>query len=279
MSDLTYSPEEMMVVAASRLLEPDDVVFIGIGLPSKAANLARRTHAPGISMIYESGTLDTKPTVLPLSIGDPELSRTALAVVSVPEMFNYWLQGGWIRTGFLGAAQIDRFANLNSTVIGDYHKPRVRLPGAGGAPEIAGFCHRTLVLLRQNPKTFVDTLDFVTTVGMFHGGGSRQELDLPGRGPEAVITDLGILEPDASSGELVLTHLHPGVSAETAVAATGWPLEVSDMLVTTEAPTARELEILRALVPSGASNFAQLIPASGAAGSGKAPSPARGRRS
>ena len=261
MSEPAYSPEEMMVVAASRLLDPDDVVFIGIGLPSKAANLARRTHAPEISMIYESGTLDTKPTVLPLSIGDPELSRTALAVVSVPEMFNYWLQGGWIRTGFLGAAQIDRFANLNSTVIGDYDKPKVRLPGAGGAPEIAGFCHRTLILLRQNPKTFVETLDFVTTVGMVRGGGSRRELDLPGRGPEAVITDLGILEPDAESGELVLTHLHPGVSAETAVAATGWPLRVADTLATTEPPTVRELEILRALVPSGASNFAELIPA------------------
>ncbi len=265
MSEPAYSPEEMMVVAASRLLEPDDVVFIGIGLPSKAANLARRTHAPGISMIYESGTLDTKPTVLPLSIGDPELSRTALAVVSVPEMFNYWLQGGWIRTGFLGAAQIDRFANLNSTVIGDYEKPRVRLPGAGGAPEIAGFCHRTLILLRQNQKSFVETLDFMTTVGMFHGGRSRQELGLPGRGPEAVITDLGILEPDSKSGELVLTHLHPGVSAETAVEATGWPLKVADTLATTEAPTEGELEILRALVPSGASNFAELITASGRA--------------
>ena len=204
MSERGYNPEEMMVVAASRLLEPDDVVFIGIGLPSKAANLARKTHAPELSMIYESGTLDTKPTVLPLSIGDPELSRTAKAVVSVPEMFNYWLQGGWIRTGFLGAAQIDRFGNLNSTVIGDYSKPKVRLPGAGGAPEIASFCHRTLVLLRQNPRTFVEKLDFMTTVGMLRGGSSRQDLKVPGHGPQAVITDLGILEPEAESGELVL---------------------------------------------------------------------------
>jgi glutaconate CoA-transferase subunit B len=260
MSEARYRPEEMMVVAASRLLEPDDVVFIGIGLPSKAANLARRTHAPDLSMIYESGTLDTKPTVLPLSIGDPELSRMAKAVVSVPEMFNYWLQGGWIRTGFLGAAQIDRFANLNSTVIGDYRKPRVRLPGAGGAPEIAGFCRRTLVLLTQNPWTFVEELDFMTTVGMLHGGTSRQELGVPGRGPQAVISDLGILEPDAQTGELVLTHLHPGVSVETAVEATSWPLRVAPEILRTEEPTAAELEILRSLVPSEESNVADLIP-------------------
>jgi glutaconate CoA-transferase subunit B len=250
----------MMVVAASRLLEPDDVVFIGIGLPSKAANLARKTHAPDLSMIYESGTLDTKPTVLPLSIGDPELSRTAKAVVSVPEMFNYWLQGGWIRTGFLGAAQIDRFANLNSTVIGDYRKPKVRLPGAGGAPEIASFCRRTLVLLRQNPRTFVEKLHFMTTVGMLHGNGSRQKLCVPGHGPQAVITDLGILEPDAESGELVLTHLHSGVSAGAAIEATSWPLKVADNLGETDEPTKQELEILRSLVPSEKSDVAELIP-------------------
>jgi glutaconate CoA-transferase subunit B len=260
MSEIDYSPEEMMVVAASRLLEPDDVVFIGIGLPSKAANLARQTHAPDLSMIYESGTLDTKPTVLPLSIGDPELSRTAKAVVSVPEMFNYWLQGGWIRTGFLGAAQIDRFGNLNSTVIGDYRRPKVRLPGAGGAPEIANFCDRTLVLLRQNPRTFVKKLHFTTTVGMLDGGGSRHDLRVPGRGPQAVITDLGILEPDAESGELMLTHLHPGVSPEAAIEATSWLLKVADELIETEEPTERELDVLRSLVPSEESNVAELIP-------------------
>ena len=263
MSERGYLPEEMMVVAASHMLEPDDVVFIGIGLPSKAANLAMLTHAPELAMIYESGTLDTRPTVLPLSIGDPELSRTALAVVSVPEMFNYWLQGGRIRTGFLGAAQIDRFGNLNSTVIGDYGSPKVRLPGAGGAPEIAGFCGRTLVLLRQNPRSFVEELDFRTTVGFLDGGRSRAGLGLPGSGPEAVITDLGILEPDPDSGELVLTHRHPGVSVETAVAATAWPLTVADELAQTEEPTARELEILRGLVPSETSNVADLIPAPG----------------
>ena len=266
MSEPAYHPEEMMVVAAARLLAPDDVVFIGIGLPSKAANLARRTHAPKLAMIYESGTLDTTPTALPLSIGDPELSRTARAVVSVPEMFNYWLQGGWIRTGFLSAAQIDRFGNLNSTVIGDYRTPKVRLPGAGGAPEIAGFCRRTLVLLRQSRKSFVETLDFVTTVGTRRGGRSRQELGLPGRGPQAVITDLGILEPEVDGGELVLTTLHPGVTAAAAIAATGWPLMVAATLGRTEEPSARELEVLRALAPSRESNIAGLIGAAGERG-------------
>jgi len=267
MSERAWSAEEMMVVAAARLLAPDDVVFIGIGLPSKAANLARRTHAPELAMIYESGTLDTRPSVLPLSIGDPELARTARAVVSVPEMFGYWLQGGRIRTGFLGAAQIDRFGSLNSTVIGDYRKPKVRLPGAGGAPEIAAFCGRTLVLLRQSPKSFVETLDFVTTVGTARDGRTRRELGLPGRGPQAVITDLGVLEPEGEGGELVLTRLHPGVEAAEAVAATSWPLRVAAELGRTAEPTAEELAVLRALAPSQESNIADLIPAAGGTGS------------
>ena len=265
MSDPTYTPEEMMVVAAARMLDEDDVVFIGIGLPSKAANLARNTHAPKLSMIYESGTLDTAPSVLPLSIGDPELSKTAKAVVSVPEMFNYWLQGGWIRTGFLGAAQIDRFANLNTTVIGDYGSPKVRLPGAGGAPEIASFCRRSLILLRQNPRTFVDTLDFLTTVGYLEGGDSRDRLGVPGRGPEAVITDLGILEPHPESRELVLTQVHQGVTPETAVEATGWELKLADVVGETPPPTECELEILRALKPSEESDIGRLISARAAA--------------
>ncbi len=253
MSERGWSAEEMMVVAAARLLAPDDVVFIGIGLPSKAANLARRTHAPGLAMIYESGTLDTNPSVLPLSIGDPELARTARAVVSVPEMFAYWLQGGRIRT--------------NSTVIGDYRRPKVRLPGAGGAPEIAAFCGRTLVLLRQSPTSFVATLDFVTTVGSSLGGRSRRELGLPGGGPQAVITDLGVLEPVGEGGELVLTRLHPGVEAAQAVAATGWPLQVAAELGRSAEPSAEELAVLRALAPSTESNIADLIPAAGGAGS------------
>jgi glutaconate CoA-transferase, subunit B len=261
MSDPAYSPEEMMVVAAARMLEPDDVVFIGIGLPSKAANLARQTHAPKLSMIYESGTLDTAPTVLPLSIGDPELSRTAKAVVSVPEMFNYWLQGGRIRTGFLGAAQIDRFGNLNTTVIGDYAAPKVRLPGAGGAPEIASFCSRTLIMLQQNRRTFVERLDFLTTAGFLEGGASRDELTVPGAGPEAVITDLGILEPDPESRELVLSQVHRGIDPEAVVAATGWRLAVAEHVTETEQPTVHELEILRSLRPSEESNVSDLVTA------------------
>jgi glutaconate CoA-transferase subunit B len=259
MSEKDYTPEEMMVVAASRLLDEDDVVFIGIGLPSKAANLARKTHAPRISMIYESGTLDTAPSVLPLSIGDPELSRTAKAVVSVPEMFNYWLQGGWIRTGFLGAAQIDRHANLNTTVIGSYDDPKVRLPGAGGAPEIASFCSRTLVMLRQNPRSFVKRLDFLTSVGFYEGGSSRDALGVPGRGPQAVITDLGILEPDSQTRELTLTALHPGVKPESAIEATGWPLKVAPVVKTTEEPTVGELEALRSLRPSEGSGIGEMV--------------------
>jgi glutaconate CoA-transferase subunit B len=259
MSDTTYSPEEMMVVAAARLLDQDDVVFIGIGLPSKAANLARKTHAPDVSMIYESGTLDTAPSVLPLSIGDPELSRTAKAVVSVPEMFNYWLQGGWIRTGFLGAAQIDRYGNLNTTVIGSYDDPKVRLPGAGGAPEIASFCSRTLVMLRQNPRTFVEKLDFLTSVGFCEGGDSREDLGVPGRGPQAVITDLGVLEPDPQSREFVLTKVHPGVRPEAVIEATGWPLKVAEVVETTEPPTVCELEALRSLKPSEGSGIGEMI--------------------
>jgi glutaconate CoA-transferase subunit B len=247
MPDETCDPEEMMIVTAARLLRNDDVVFIGVGPPSKATLLARRTHAPNITLIYESGTLDTRPTSLPLSIGDGELSRTARAVVSVPEMFNYWLQGGRIRTGFLAAAQIDRFANLNTTVIGDYRTPRVRLPGAGGAPEISSFCSRTFVMIRQNPRTFVEKVDFITSAGYLDGGDSRDALRVSGRGPEAVITDLGLLEPSAESRELTLTRIHPGVTVEAALQATGWPLKVSEVLSETEPPTSEELAILRSL--------------------------------
>jgi glutaconate CoA-transferase subunit B len=261
MSDAAYTPDEMMVVAAARLLDKDDVVFIGIGLPSKAATLASRTHASELSMIYESGTLDTSPSVLPLSIGDPELSKTAKTVVSVPEMFNYWLQGGRIKTGFLGAAQIDRYGNLNTTVIGDYDSPKVRLPGAGGAPEIASFCKRTLIMLRQSPRSFVEKVDFLTTVGHLEGGKSRDGLRVSGSGPQAVITDLGILEPHPESREFVLTTVHPGVNPEAVVNATGWPLQVADEVRTTKPPSEEELTILRSLKPSETSNVGEMVTA------------------
>ena len=243
--------DEMMAVAAARMLRDGDVCFVGIGLPSQAANLARRTHAPRLVLVYESGTIGAKPTRLPLSIGDGELAETADAVVSVPEIFAYWLQGGRIDVGFLGAAQIDRFGNLNSTVIGPYEHPRVRLPGAGGAPEIAALCRSTLVVMRQSPRSFVERLDFRSSVGCGDGPGDRARLGLRGAGVTAVVTDLGVLEPDPETCELTLTRLHPGVGAEEARAATGWPLRLAADLAESDPPSHAELDALRALTSAG----------------------------
>ncbi len=245
--DGAYTSDEMMAVAAARRLHDGTVCFVGIGLPSKAANLARLTHAPKSVLIYESGTIGAKPVHLPLSIGDSELAETADSVVSVPEIFSYWLQAGRIDVGFLGAAQIDRYGNLNSTVIGDYDSPKVRLPGAGGAPEIAASCGEVFVMLRQSPRTFVERLDFRTTVGQGDGPGSRAALGYPGKGVTAVVTDLGVLEPDPASCELVLTQLHPGVNAADARAAAGWELQVADEPIRTPPPTGAELGALRSL--------------------------------
>ncbi len=241
------SADEMMTVAASRALAGRAVCFVGIGLPSRAANLARATHSPQLVLVYESGAIGAKPTRLPLSIGDGELAETADALVSVPEIFNYWLQAGRIDVGFLGAAQLDRFGNLNSTVIGDYDAPSVRLPGAGGAPEIAASCRELVIVCRQSPRTFVERLDFVTSVGHGAGPGDRARLGLTGAGPVQVITDLGVLRPDPETCELTLTHLHPGVEVDQVVAATGWPLAVAATLARTDPPSAIELERLRAL--------------------------------
>ncbi|MGW4940855.1 CoA-transferase subunit beta [Actinoplanes sp. NPDC004185] len=245
---MTWTADEMMTVAAARALRGDTRCFVGIGLPSTAANLARRTHAPDLVLVYESGTIGAKPDRLPLSIGDGVLAATADAVVSVPEMFNYWLQPGRIGVGFLGAAQIDRYGNINTTVIGaDYADPGVRLPGAGGAPEIAASCREVIVVVRQSPRTFVDRVDFVTSVGHGRGPGDRARLGLRGRGPVLVITDLGVLEPDPGTRELTLTRLHPGVTVEQAVTATGWELRVADPLTGTDPPSEHELTALRAL--------------------------------
>jgi glutaconate CoA-transferase subunit B len=244
---MTYTSDEIMTIAAARMVANGAVVFVGIGLPSAAANLARLTHAPDAVLIYESGTIGTKPTVLPLSIGDGELAETADVVVSVPEMFAYWLQGGRIDLGFLGAAQIDRFANINSTVVGDYRKPKVRLPGAGGAPEIAACCKEVLITLRHSTRAFVDKLDFITSAGHLEGGSSRERLGVSGQGPTMVITDLGILRPDPISKELTLTSVHPGVAVEDVIAATGWPLKVAPDVKITEPPTDEELAVLRDL--------------------------------
>jgi glutaconate CoA-transferase subunit B len=244
-----YSADEMMSVAAARALRDVTACFVGIGLPSTGANLARRTHAPDLVLVYEAGAIGAKPPRLPLSIGDGILAETADAVVTVPEVFNYWVQPGRIDVGFLGAAQIDRFANINTTVIGgDYEHPKVRLPGAGGAPEIAASCGEVIVIVRQSPRAFVEKVDFVTSVGHGSGPGERERLGLIGKGPTKVITDLGVLEPDPDTRELVLTQVHEGVSADQAREATGWNLRVADDLRTTEPPTEDELRELRELV-------------------------------
>ena len=240
-----YSPAEMMTVAASRALRNDDVCFVGIGQPSAACNLARLTHAPGITLIYESGTLATKPNILPLSIGDGELCETALVTVSVPEMFRYWLQGGRITTGFLGGAQIDKFANLNTTVVGPYEKPEVRLPGGGGAPEIATSCGQVFVTMSHKKRAFVEKIDFVTSLGHGKGGDDRKRYGVATKGPTKVLTDLCILEPDARTKELVVVSLHPGVSRERVIESTGWRLKFAEEVAATPPPTAQELKVLR----------------------------------
>jgi len=242
-----YTTDEMMTVAASHELRDGVVCFVGIGLPSEAANLARATHAPNCFLIYESGTLGAKPDVLPLSIGDGVLAEHADSVVSVPEVFNYWLQAGRVDVGFLGAAQIDRFGNINTTVVGSYDSPKVRLPGAGGAPEIAASAREVVVVLRQKPRAFVEKLAFVTSVGYGRGGESRRRLGYQGAGPAAIITDLGILRPDPETKEFTLVSLHPGATVEEAKEATGWDLKVARELETTAPPTEKELEILRDL--------------------------------
>jgi glutaconate CoA-transferase subunit B len=242
-----YTQDEIMTITAARQLRDGAVCFVGIGLPSAAANLARLTHAPELVLIYESGTIGSRPDVLPLSIGDGELAETALTVVSVPEMFRYWLQGGRIDVGFLAAAQLDRFGNINTTVVGDYAHPKVRLPGAGGASEIATSAKEVFVMLRQSSRTFVDRIDFITSIGYAQGGRSRDRFAIPGRGPTRVITDLGILTPDPQTRELSLTGLHPGVTVEQAKAATGWPLRIANEIAETPPPTAAELTALRDL--------------------------------
>jgi glutaconate CoA-transferase, subunit B len=242
-----YTPTEMMTIVASRALSSSDVCFVGIGAPSAACNLARLTHAPGLTLIYESGTIATKPNVLPLSIGDGELCETALTTVPVVEMFRYWLQGGRISIGFLGGAQIDRFANLNTTVIGPYDKPKVRLPGGGGAPEIATSCGEVFIIMAQDKRTFVDKLDFVTSLGHGNGPGHREGLGVKTKGPTRLVTDLCVMEPDAVSKELTVVSIHPGVTREQIAENTGWKVKYATEVADTPAPTAEELSVLRDL--------------------------------
>ena len=256
---------EIQTVVAARRLEHVRTVFIGVGRPSTAAILARMVHNPRLVLVYESGTIGAKPLQIPLSIGDGELAETADAVVSVPEMFNYWIGPGRIEMAFLGAAQVDRFGNLNSTVIGDYEHPRTRLPGAGGAPEIAASCKQVVVIAPHTRRTFVDRLDFLTTVGYGDGPGCRERLGFRGRGPTAVITDLGVLEPGPNGEELTLTQIHEGVEVDQVRQATGWALRVADGLRVTPPPIDRELSALRELLSRSGEATRRAVRAAGAA--------------
>src|SRR5216684_3893599 len=244
---MTYSASEMMTVAAARALRNSDICFVGIGMPSAACNLARLTHAPDITLIYESGTIATKPDILPLSIGDGELCDTALTTVPVVEMFRYWLQGGRFTVGFLGGAQVDRFANLNTTVVGPYDKPRTRLPGGGGAPEISSACGEIFIIMRQSPRSFVAKLDFVTSFGHGEGGDHRSRMGIATRGPTKLVTDLAVFEPDPASKEMTVTSIHPGVTREQIQSNAGWPVRHAAAAIETPAPTDRELAVLREL--------------------------------
>lgn len=234
-----------MTAVASRELHDGEIVFVGIGLPNLACNLARARHAPGLVLIYESGAIGAAPERLPISIGDPALVPGSLMVAGMADVFQLVLQGGRIEVGFLGGSQIDRHGNINTTVIGDYERPRVRLPGSGGAAEIAVHARRTLLVSRLSPRAFPERVDFVTSPG--HGGphGARRDLGMPGAGPVKVITDKAILAADAETGELVLAALYPGVSREAVAAGVGWPLRARERLDDVEPPSAEELRLLR----------------------------------
>ena len=263
-----YTPDEMMTVTAARSMRNGMTCFVGIGLPSEAANLARRTHAPDLVLIYESGAVGAKPDHVPLSIGDGVLAETADAVVSVPEIFNYWLQPGRIDVGFLGAAQLDRYGNINTTMIGgNYARPAVRLPGSGGAPEIAAACREVVVVLRQSRRTFADRLDFVTSVGFGAGADSRRQLGLTGAGPTLVITDLGVLRPDPDSHQLGLTGIYPGISVDQVRDSTGWELAVSPDVTELAPPSTAELAALRRLLASAPAIPTATVPTAGGAAS------------
>jgi len=244
---MSYTAVEMMTVAASRALDDGDVCFVGIGLPSAVCNLARLTHAPKLVLIYESGTIETRPNVLPLSIGDGELCETALTTVPVPEMFQYWLQSGRISVGFLGGAQVDRYGNLNSTVVGDYARPKVRLPGSGGATEIATGCQRIYIVMRHSPRAFVSALDFQTSLGHGATGVERREMGLTTQGPMLLVTDLCVMRPNPETMAFEVSTLHPGVSRERVVENTGWPVGFAPNVGETEAPSVHELDVLRDL--------------------------------
>jgi len=240
---MDYTPNELMVCQAARQLMDGEVVFVGIGLPNLACNLARHLHAPDLVLIYESGTVGSVPERVPVSIGDPALVSGALSVCPIFDVFYYYLQAGRIDVGFLQGAQIDRFGNLNTTVIGDYDRPKVRLPGSGGACEIAIHAGKVLVIARQSRRSFPEQLDFLTSAGYLDGAGARDRLGMPGQGPAVVITDLACY--GFEEGEMMLTSLHPGISEQDVLDNLGWKPRISTELTTTEPPTVEELELLR----------------------------------
>jgi glutaconate CoA-transferase subunit B len=246
-----YSATELMIINAARLLQDGDVVFVGVGIPNLACNLARRTHAPNLVMIYEAGVIGAQPARLPLSIGDPTLVSGATSVCSMYEIFAFYLQRGYVDVGFLGGAQIDRYCNINATVIGDYQKPKVRLPGSGGSKEIAAWANRCYIITPHQKRRFPEKCHFRTSAGFLDGRAERENLDLRGGGPQAVVTNLGVLKPDAS-GELTLTALHPEKTVEEISENTGWDIKVAPELFITEPPEIGELKILREeLDPTG----------------------------
>ena len=245
MSEGTYTDSEMMVAVAARVLKGARTVFVGVGLPNIACNLARYTVAPDLELIYESGVYGARPERLPLSIGDPTLVSGAVSVVSMADLFGLYLQRGLVEIALLGGAQIDRYGNLNTTVIGDYRKPKTRLPGSGGACEIAINAQRTFMIMRLKRRAFVDKLDFLTSPGHLSGGDSRARLGLPGGGPELAITDKAILNFDNAEREMQLSELYPGVTAKDVQAEVGWPLRVAKTVGETAAPTAEELHLIR----------------------------------
>lgn len=242
--DKNYSSAELLTINAARLLRDGDVVFVGVGLPNLACNLARRTHAPHLLMIYEAGVIGAQPARLPLSIGDPTLVSGALSVCSMYDIFAFYLQRGNVDVGFLGGAQIDRFGNINATVIGEYNHPKVRLPGSGGSMEIAAWANRCYIITPHQKRRFPEKVDFRTSAGFLSGRSQREAARLRGAGPLAVVTNLGIMEPD-EEGELVLTALYPGATQEEAKSNTGWDLKIVPDLLVTEPPTSKELRILR----------------------------------
>jgi glutaconate CoA-transferase subunit B len=245
-----YSASELMCVNASRLLKDGDRVFVGVGLPNLACNLAMRTHAPNLQMIYEAGVIGARPSRLPLSIGDPTLVSGAASVCSMYDIFAFYLQRGNVDVGFLGGAQIDKFGNINATVIGDYNHPKVRLPGSGGSQEIAAWANRCYIMTPHQKRRFPEKVDFATSVGYLDGRSRREAAGVRGGGPLAVVTDLGLLEPNVE-GELILTALHPGATVEQVIENTGWAIQSAKTIRTTDPVTEKELQILRDLDPSG----------------------------